>query len=58
MKDIEDLVNKHTKSMQGAGLAGELAKLTLKDAVSKKVKGKVIFEKSNKDKAKEFKDGR
>ena len=56
MKDMEELVDKHTKTMEGAGLAGELAKLTLKDAVSKKSKGeKSFFEKSNKDKAKEFK---
>ena len=56
MKDIEDLVDKHTKSMEGSGLAGELAKLTLKDAVSKKSKGeKSFFELSNKDKAKQFK---
>ena len=55
-KEIMDIIEKHEKFMQGSGLAGELAKLTLKDAVSKKSKGeKSFFELSNKDKAKQFK---
>ena len=43
--------------MQGSGLAGELAKVVVKDAVTQKSKGKKsFFEKSDKDKMKEFEE--
>ena len=55
MKDIEDLVDKHTKPMEGAGLASDVAVMTLQDTASKKSKGKKTFlEKDKKEKGKEL----
>ena len=54
MKDMEDLVDKHTKTMEGAGLASELAKTAVMETAKSKAKGEKSFmEKSNKEKGKE-----
>ena len=52
---MEDLVDKHTKSMDGAGLVGELATQAFVDTAKSKAKGdKSFFEMSNQEKKKEL----
>ena len=55
IKDMEGLIDKHTKSIEGAGLASDLAKTAVMQTAESKAKGeRSFFEKSNKEKKKEL----
>ena len=55
IKDMEGLIDKHTKSIEGAGLASDLAKTAVMQIAKSKAKGeRSFFEKSNKEKKKEL----